>query len=112
MKEIKAYIQPFMLQKVTDALHKIHVRGMSVNEIKGFGKEKDEAYPHHSKDYVIEFTPKVKIEIACHDEEAQQIIECIKEHAHTGRKGDGKIFMTTLDHVVSIRTGAADTDAL
>lgn len=112
MKEIKAYIQPFMLQKVTDALHKIHVRGMSVNEIKGFGKEKDEAYPHHSKDYVTEFTPKVKIEIACQDDEAEQIVECIKEHAHTGRKGDGKIFMTTLDHVVSIRTGETDKDAL
>ncbi|MCB9719693.1 MAG: P-II family nitrogen regulator [Candidatus Omnitrophica bacterium] len=112
MKEIKAYIQPFMLQKVTDALHKIHVRGMSVNEIKGFGKEKDEAYPHHSKDYVTEFTPKVKLEIACHDEEVAQIIKCIKEHAHTGRKGDGKIFVTTLEHVVSIRTGETDTAAL
>lgn len=112
MKEIKAYIQPFMLQKVTDALHKIHVRGMSVNEIKGFGKEKDEAYPHHSKDYVTEFTPKVKIEIACHDDEVKQIVECIKEHAHTGRKGDGKIFVTTLDHVQSIRTGETDIAAL
>lgn len=112
MKEIKAYIQPFMLQRVTDALHKIHVRGMSVNEIKGFGKEKDEAYPHHSREYVTEFTPKIKIEIACHDEEAEQIIETIKEHAHTGRKGDGKIFMTTLDYVASIRTGETDKDAL
>lgn len=112
MKEIKAYIQPFMLQKVTDALHKIHVRGMSVNEIKGFGKEKDEAYPHHSKDYVTEFTPKVKLEIACHDDEVNKIIECISEHAHTGRKGDGKIFVATLDHVVSIRTGETDKRAL
>ena len=112
MKEIKAYIQPFMLQKVTDALHRIHIRGMSVNEIKGFGKEKDEAFPHHSKDYVTEFTPKVKIEIACHDEEASQIVACIKEHAHTGRKGDGKIFITTIDHTVSIRTGDTDTAAL
>ena len=112
MKEIKAYIQPFMLQKVTDALHKIHVRGMSVNEIKGFGKEKDEAYPHHSRDYVTEFTPTVKIEIACLDEEVDQIIACIREHAHTGRRGDGKIFVTTLDHAESIRTGQIDRDAL
>ena len=112
MKEIKAYIQPFMLQKVTDALHKIHIRGMSVTEIKGFGKEKDEAYPHHSRDYVTEFTPKIKIEIACLDEEVERIVECIKEHAHTGRRGDGKILVTTLTHVVSIRTGATDQEAL
>lgn len=112
MKEIKAYIQPFMLQKVTDALHKIHIRGMSVNEIKGFGKEKDEAYPHHSREEVTEFTPKVKIEIACRDEEADGIVNCIRENAHTGRKGDGKIFVMDLDRVVSIRTGAADDAAL
>jgi nitrogen regulatory protein P-II 1 len=112
MKEIKAYIQPFMLQKVTDALHRIHVRGMSVSELKGFGKEKDEAYPHHSRDYVTEFTPKIRIEIVCHDEEAGQIVECIREHAHTGRKGDGKISVMTLDHVVSIRTGEFDQKAI
>ena len=112
MKEIKAYIQPFMLQKVTDALHKIHIRGMSVNDIKGFGKEKDEAYPHHSRDAVTEFTPKVKIEIACRDEEVESIVECIKEHAHTGRKGDGKIFVNSVESVVSIRTGEKDRDAI
>lgn len=112
MKEIKAYIQPFMLQKVTDALHKIHIRGMSVNDIKGFGKEKDDSYPHHSRDAVVEFTPKVKIEIACYDEEVEAIVECIKKHAHTGRNGDGKIFVTTLEHVVSIRTGEIDRNAL
>jgi nitrogen regulatory protein P-II 1 len=112
MKEIKAYIQPFMLQKVTDALHKIHIRGMSVNDIKGFGKETDEAYPHHARDYVTEFTPKIKIEIVCSDEEAETIVKTIQEHAHTGRKGDGKIFVSSIDHVVSIRTGATDKDAV
>ncbi len=112
MKEIKAYIQPFMLQKVTDALHAIHVRGMSVNDIRGFGKEKDESYPHHNRDYVTEFTPKIKIEIVCRDEEAQQIVDCIRTHAHTGRKGDGKIFVNPVEHVVSIRTGATDRDAV
>jgi len=105
MKEIKAYIQPFMLQKVTDALHKIHVHGMSTCEIKGFGKEKDEAYPHHSRDYVVEFTPKVKIEIICPDEDAEGIVEAIKKNAHTGRKGDGKIFVASIEKAVSIRTG-------
>lgn len=112
MKEIKAYIQPFMLQKVTDALHKIHVRGMSVSELKGFGKEKDEAYPHHARDYVTEFTPKVKIEIVCSDEEVEAIVKTIQEHAHTGRKGDGKIFVSSIDHVVSIRTGETDKKAI
>ena len=87
-------------------------RGMSISEIKGFGKEKDEAYPHHSRDYVTEFTPKIRIEIACLDEEADQIVKCIKENAYTGRKGDGKILVTTLDHVVSIRTGKTDKEAL
>ena len=112
MKEIKAYIQPFMLQKITNALHRIHVRGMSVNDIKGFGKEKDESYPHHSRDYVVEFTPKIKIEIVCNDEEVDKIIQAIQENAHTGRKGDGKIFISNIDHVVSIRTGQTDSEAI
>jgi len=105
MKEIKAYIQPFMLQKVTDALHQIHIHGMSVSEIKGFGKEKDEAYPHHSRDYVVEFTPKVKVEIICPDKDAEGIVEVIKKNAHIGRKGDGKIFVASIEKAVSIRTG-------
>ena len=112
MKEIKAYIQPFMLQKVTDALHEIHVRGMSVSEIKGFGKEKDEGYPHHSRDYVVEFTPKIKIEIICLDEEVDKIVETIRKSGHTGRKGDGKIFVSPIEQAVSIRTGQKDKVAL
>ena len=112
MKEIKAYVQPFMLQKVTDALHGIHIRGMSVSEIRGFGKEKDEAYPHHSRDYVTEFTPKMKIEIVCQDEEAGKIVQAIQENAHTGRRGVGKIFISTIDHVISIRTGQTDNPAI
>lgn len=112
MKEVKAYIQPFMLQKVTDALHKIHVHGMSACEIKGFGKEKDEAYPHHSRDYVVEFTPKVKIEIICPDKDVEDIVEAIKKNAHTGRKGDGKIFVTSVEQAISIRTGKAGDKAI
>lgn len=105
MKEIKAYIQPFMLQKVTDVLHKIHVHGMSVSELKGFGREKDEGYPHHGREAVVEFTPKVKIEIVCPDEECDAIVETIREAAHTGRRGDGKIFVFAVEESVSIRTG-------
>ena len=105
MKEVKAYIQPFMLQKVTDALHEIHVHGMSVSELKGFGREKDEGYPHHSREVVVEFTPKVKIEIVCPDEDCETIVRTIREVAHTGRRGDGKIFIATVDEAISIRTG-------
>ncbi len=105
MKEIKAYIQPFMLQKVTDALHAIHVRGMSVSELKGCGREKDESYPHHGAELVVEFTPKVKIEIVCPDDEYEQIVKTIRETAHTGRRGDGKIFVSLIGEAVSIRTG-------
>lgn len=105
VKEIKAYIQPFMLQKITDALHEINIRGMSICDIKGFGEEKDESYPHHSRDYVFEFGPKIKIEIVCLDDEVDKIIEVIKTKAHTGRKGDGKIFVTNVEKTVSIRTG-------
>lgn len=112
MKEIKAYIQPFMLQKVTDALHQIQVRGMSVGELKGFGKEKDEAYPHHSRDYVTEFTPKMKIEIICLDDEADQIVETIRKSGHTGRKGDGKIIVTNVEKVFSIRNNDVNEQAI
>lgn len=112
MKEIRAYIQPFMLQKVTDALHRIHVRGMSVSEIKGFGREKDEAYPQHSRDYVVEFTPKVRIEIICNDDEAENIIETIRKTAHTGRKGDGKIIVLDVKEAISILTGDKGSKAI
>jgi len=97
MKEIKAYIQPFMLQKVTDALHKIHVHGMSVCDIKGFGKEKDESYPHQPGDYITEFTPKMRLEIICSDNEVDKIVKAIKENSHTGRRGDGKIFVINVE---------------
>ncbi len=112
MKEIRAYIQPFMLQKVTDALHEIHIRGMSVSEIKGFGREKDAAYPHHSGDYVVEFTPKVRIEIICNDDEAETVIQTIQKTAHTGRKGDGKIIVFNVEEAISILTGDKGAKAI
>lgn len=112
MKEIKAYIQPFMLQKVTDALHGIHIRGMSISDIKGFGKEKDEGYPHHSRDYVTEFTPKMKVEIICLDDEVNKIVETIQKSGHTGRKGDGKITVSNVEEVFSIRTKDVNEQAI
>ena len=112
MKEIKAYIQPFMLQQVTDALHAIHVRGMSISELKGCGREKDESYPHHAREAVVEFTPKVKIEIVCPDGECDRIVKAIQQAAHTGRRGDGKIFITTVDDAISVRTGDKGDNAI
>ena len=112
MKEIKAYIQPFMLKKVVDALRSIHIHGMSVIEAKGFGKEKDESYPHHAADYVVDFTPKTKIEIVCTDEDCKRIVEVIQKAAHTGRRGDGKIFISDLEKAISIRTGEEDNKAI
>ena len=105
MMEIKAYIQPFMLNKVETALKKLHIHGMSVCDVRGFGREKDESFPHYYRDYVVEFTPKVKIEIVCPDEDLNKIVECIRLNAHTGRIGDGKIFVTKVILAKSIRTG-------
>ena len=112
MKEVKAYIQPFMLQKVTDALREIHVRGISVSELKGFGREKDESYPHHVGEAVVDFTPKIKIEIVCPDEECDRIVNAIQQAAHTGRRGDGKIFVSTVGQAISIRTGDSGDEAI
>ena len=112
MKKIEAYIQPFMLRKVTDRLHEIHVHGMTVIEAKGFGKEKDESYPHHVTDYTVEFTPKTKIEIVCPDQMCDKIVETIQQSAHTGRRGDGKIFVFSIEEAISIRTGEKSDKAI
>lgn len=112
MKKIEAYIQPFMLRKVVDALHTIHIHGMSVIDAKGFGKEKDESYPHHAADYVVDFTPKTKIEIICKGDDCMKIVETIKKHARTGRRGDGKIFISTIESAVSIRGDEINEEAI
>ncbi len=112
MKEIKAYIQPFMLQKVITALRHIHIQGMSVTEIKGAGKDKDESYPYYSMDYIVDLTPKVKLEIICSDSDVEKIISVIKESAHTGRGGDGKIFVSNIEEAISNRTGKTGDEAI
>ena len=85
-------------QKISDD----HSR-FCISEIKGFGKEKDESYPHHTADYIVAFTPKTKIEIVCNDDQSSKIVETIQKSAHTGRKGDGKIIVTNVEEVLSIR---------
>jgi len=109
---IEAYIQPFMLSKVLRELHTAHVRGLTVFDVKGFGREKDESYPHHASEYAVDFTPKVKLELLCLDEEVETVVAAIVRAARTGRKGDGKIFVTTLDGIQSIRTEEAGEGAI
>jgi nitrogen regulatory protein P-II 1 len=112
MKQIQAYIQPFMLDKVVAALKTLHIHGMSVVEAKGFGREKDQSYPHLYVDDTMQFTPKLKIEIVCVDQDVEKIVEAIQKNAHTGRKGDGKIFISTLEESISILTGERGEKAI
>ena len=112
MKQIPAYIQPFMLDKVVAALKTLHIHGMSVVEARGFGREKDQSYPHLYVDDTIQFTPKLKIEIVCLDQDMEKIVEAIQKNAHTGRKGDGKIFISNLEESISILTGERGEKAI
>ena len=108
MKEIKAFIQPFMLGKVTNALEGIpEFPGMSVSDVRGFGRGKIE-----KKVRIVEYVPKVKIEIVANDEMVDRIVETIQKYAHTGNMGDGKIFVSDVERAVRIRTGEKDDEAL
>jgi len=112
MKKIEAYIQPFMLDKVVDALREINIQGMCIFEAKGFGRQKDESYPHDAAEDVVDFTPKTKIEIVCPDIDCDKIKEAILSSAHTGRKGDGKIFIFDVKEAISIRSGEKGEKAI
>ena len=106
MKSVVAYIQPFMLEKVTDALRAKKVPGVSVVQCQGFGRWIDGKTPHYEDPAAeLGFAPKAKIEIVCRDEDMQVIVHAIRESAHTGRPGDGKIFVTNVTLAVDVRTG-------
>jgi nitrogen regulatory protein P-II 1 len=112
MKRVEAYIQPFMLTRVLHELREAQVHGLTVSDVRGFGREKDESYPHHATDYAVDFTPKVKLEILCRDGDVDVLVETLVRGAHTGRRGDGKVFVTDVDSVVSIRSHQSGDDAL
>lgn len=113
MKEITAYIQPFMLQKVSNALHAIHVRGMSITDIRGCGREKDTGAPEHQPwSDAVDYTKKIKLEVICHDHEVEQIVTTILENAHTGNRGDGKIFVSNVEQAIRIRTKTKGDEAI
>ncbi len=112
MKKIEAIIKPFKLDEVKEALHEIGLQGITVIEAKGFGRQKGHTELYRGAEYVVDFLPKVKIEVVCEDSVAERAVEAITEAARTGRIGDGKIFVSTLDEVVRIRTGERGEDAI
>ena len=112
MKLITAVIKPFKLDEVREALSEIGVAGITVTEVKGFGRQKGHTELYRGAEYVVDFLPKVKVEIAVEDEKVDRAIEAITKAAHTGKIGDGKIFMTDLEQVIRIRTGETGKDAL
>ncbi len=112
MKLVMAVIKPFKLDEVREALTAIGVEGLTVSEVKGFGRQKDHTEVYRGAEYAISFLPKLKIEVAVKAELAEQVVEAIQSTAKTGQIGDGKIFVHDIDKVVRIRTGETDADAL
>ncbi|MCX4188298.1 P-II family nitrogen regulator [Methylophaga sp. OBS4] len=112
MKKIEAIIKPFKLDDVREALSEIGVTGMTVTEVKGFGRQKGHTEFYRGAEYVVDFLPKVKLEIVTSDEAVDSVIEAIIQAAHTGRIGDGKIFVTSLERAVRIRTGEEGEEAI
>jgi nitrogen regulatory protein P-II 1 len=112
MKKIEAVIKPFKLDDVREALSEIGVTGMTAIEVKGFGRQKGHTELYRGAEYVVDFLPKVKIEIVVSDDAVDRCIEVITDAARTGKIGDGKIFVTTVERTVRIRTGETDENAL
>ena len=112
MKLVTAIVKPFKLDDVREALSEIGVQGITVTEVKGFGRQKGHTELYRGAEYVVDFLPKVKIEIAISDERVDAVIESITRGASTGKIGDGKIFVTNLEQVIRIRTGETGPDAV
>jgi nitrogen regulatory protein P-II 2 len=112
MKMITAIIKPFKLDEVREALSAINVHGMTVTEVKGFGRQKGHTELYRGAEYVVDFLPKIKIEAAVDDSILDQVIEVIETAARTGKIGDGKIFVSPLEQVIRIRTGETGNDAI
>ncbi len=112
MKKIEAIIKPFKIDDVREALADIDVTGMTVSEVKGFGRQKGHTELYRGAEYMVDFLPKVKIEIVVKQENVERCIEAIIRTAQTGKIGDGKIFVTPIERVIRIRTGEEDEDAI
>jgi nitrogen regulatory protein P-II 1 len=112
MRKIEAIIKPFKLDEVKEALHGVGIQGMTVSEVKGFGRQKGHTELYRGAEYVVDFLPKIKIEIAVSDELVDKTVQAIVEAANTGRIGDGKIFVYSLEEVIRIRTGERGPNAV
>ena len=112
MKLVTAIIKPFKLDDVRESLSEIGVQGITVTEVKGFGRQKGHTELYRGAEYVVDFLPKVKIDVAIADEQLDAVIEAITKAANTGKIGDGKIFVVNLEQAIRIRTGEAGTDAI
>jgi len=112
MKKIEAIVKPFKLEEVKDALSRVGVHGMTVDEVNGFGRQRGHKEVYRGAEYEVDFVPKVRIEIVVDDDQVDTVIDAIIQSARTGRIGDGKIFVTSVDQAVRIRTGERGSDAL
>jgi nitrogen regulatory protein P-II 1 len=112
MKKIEAIIKPFKLDEVKEALQEVGLQGITVTEAKGFGRQKGHTELYRGAEYVVDFLPKVKVEVVLADENAEAVIDAIRKAAQTGRIGDGKIFVSNVEEVIRIRTGETGIDAI
>jgi nitrogen regulatory protein P-II 2 len=112
MKLVVAVIKPFKLDDVREALAEAGVQGITVTEVKGFGRQKGHTELYRGAEYVVDFLPKIKLEVAVSDDQLERVVEAITQSARTGKIGDGKIFVSSLEQVIRIRTGELDHDAL
>jgi nitrogen regulatory protein P-II 2 len=112
MKLVTAIIKPFRLDEVRQALSTVGVNGMTITEVKGYGRQKGHTEIYRGAEYAVSFVPKVRLEVAVADEQVERTVDAITSAARTGQIGDGKIFVTALDHAMRIRTGETDADAI
>lgn len=112
MKKIETIIKPFKLDEVRDALTEMGIKGMTITEVKGFGRQKGHSELYRGAEYIVDFVPKVKLEIVVPDELTEKLCSVIEKTARTGKIGDGKIFVSTLDEAIRIRTGERGTQAI
>ena len=112
MKLITAIIKPYKLDEVREALSEVGVTGLTITDVKGFGRQKGHTELYRGSEYVVDFLPKTKIELAVSDDTVEKVIQAVSDVANTGKIGDGKIFVSSLDQVVRIRTGELNEDAL
>lgn len=112
MKKIEAIIKPFKLDDVKEALNEIGIQGMTISEVKGYGRQKGHKEIYRGAEYIVDFIPKVKIEIVVEAERAEKIVEKISEAASTGKIGDGKIFVSPIEEAIRVRTGETGKDAI